>query len=98
MNTRHYSECLRGRKRRFFGAASFFDFFAALLIPPEITKPKRRELRVADRVSNVLMAQVVLDGARVVPLVRSSESAWRHDDHGVPAVERIGSADAPRPR
>jgi hypothetical protein len=70
MNTRHYSEFVRGRKGYFFGAESFsILFFTARSVSPKITKPERRELRVTYRVSNVLVAQVMLDGARVVSFV-----------------------------
>ena len=50
-------------------ARKFFCVFPRTSISPEITESEKRKLRIANRVSNVLVAQVVLDRARVVPLV-----------------------------
>ena len=40
------------------------------LLPPEVLKPRRRQLGVPNRVLNASMAEPVLDGSRIVPGVR----------------------------
>src|SRR5438105_106545 len=42
---------------------------------PEALEPLWRHLRIADRVLNIPMPEVVLDGSRVVALVRQLEAA-----------------------
>ena len=47
----------------------------ALSVVPEIFEPRRRQFGIADRVLDVLMTEVSLHGARVVPRVGQREAA-----------------------
>jgi hypothetical protein len=40
------------------------------LVPPEVTEAVRRQFRIAHRVLNVLVAEVGLQGAGVVAVIR----------------------------
>ena len=60
------------------------------LLAPKIPESRRRQLRVAHRVLNVLVPEIGLQGARVVPLVRQRVAA------GVPEHVRVRLKTKPR--
>src|SRR5260221_454693 len=41
---------------------------AACLIPPKVLEPCRRQFRISDRVANISMPKVILNGSRVVTI------------------------------
>src|SRR5262245_41997929 len=40
------------------------------LIPPKVPEPRRRQFRISDRVADIAMPKVVLNGSRVVAIAR----------------------------
>jgi hypothetical protein len=68
------------RPRRAAISGAFRRFIS---VPPEVAEPIGRELRIPDGVDDVLVAQVALDGPRVVPVVGELVSA------GVPEHVRM---------
>ena len=58
--------------------------YICALTAPEILEPRRRKLGVAHRVLDVAVAEIGLQGARIVSLVRQRVAA------GVPEHVRVG--------
>src|SRR5437867_567885 len=61
-----------GYRRLFALAARWRQAFknAACLIPPKVLEPCRRQFRISDRVADISMPKVILNGSRVVTIAR----------------------------
>ena len=63
-------------------------------VPPKVLEPVGRHFGVPDRVLNVLVPEVVLQGARVVAIVGELEPAGMAKHVGVDREWHLGSEDS----
>lgn len=59
-------------------------------IPPEVLEPRRRQLRVPDRVLDVLMAEIRLKGSRIVASIRQRKAACVSEHVGMRLEAELG--------